>query len=369
MANLPINGIDNSHMRVGIITFHRANNYGATLQCYALQRVLIKLGYVAEVIDYRQPFIETLYKPVKWNVIREGFLKPRLLGGYLFKVLPMDFRKMLGFDHFRKRLIHQTKKFSKSDDMPQDFDVYLVGSDQMWNLDLYGGKMDSVYFGDFHHPETSSLATYAVSTDFKALAKIGRDAMKIVVKRFANLSFREQAICDEVKHMTGVSGRSDVDPTLLLGGSEWAALCKDEKKLEGKYLLTYFMHKIADKVDFNDRVNRLAARLDCKVVNVHDVANSPDEFLSAIRHARCVVTSSFHAVVFSVLFNKTFYAVNSHNGREIRYESLLHSLGLSEQYIEAAELDRADGGTIDYSFAMQRLEEMRRESIKYLSEL
>lgn len=359
-------------MRIGIITFHRANNYGAALQCYALQQTLTSLGHETQIIDYRQPVIELMYKPVRWDIICQGLRKPRLLGGYLFKVLPTDFKyalkKTSGYEKFRKRHFHATSPFSKAEDMPQDFDIYMIGSDQMWNINLYGGYMDNVYFGNFPRPKKSKLATYAISTDLKSLAKIECETLKMAVKRFTDLSFREKIICDAVERMTGIRGRTDMDPTLLINKDAWSAMCT-EKKPEGNYLLTYFLHQGTNSITFKNRINRLAERLDCRVVNIHDAANAPDEFLSAIRFARCVVTSSFHAVAFSALFNKTFYAINSHNGREIRYESLLHSLGLSRQYIEAEELDNVDGGAIDYSFPTKQLDRIRKESIQYLSSL
>lgn len=361
-------------MRIGIITFHRANNYGAALQCYALQQTLTTLGHETQIIDYRQPVIELMYKPVRRDIICQGLRKPRLLGGYLFKVLPTDFKyalkKTSGYEKFRKRHFHATSPFSKAEDMPQDFDIYMIGSDQMWNINLYGGYMDNVYFGNFPRPKKSKLATYAISADLKSLSKIGADALKMAVKKFAGLSFREQAICDTVACMTGFHGRIDLDPTLLINEEEWATMCT-KKKIAGNYLLTYFLHEGAnnDNDDFKNRINRLAERMDCRVINVHDIANDPNEFLSAIRFARCVVTSSFHAVVFSVLFNKTFYAINPHNGREIRYVSLLHSLGLSGRCIDAEELDNVDGSAIEHSLAMHRLDMLRKESIRYLSSL
>ena len=351
-------------MRVGIITFHRANNYGAALQCYALLQLLTKLGYNTEIIDYRQPVIESMYKPIRWNVICQGLTRPRLLGGYLLKVLPEATKKAVGYKHFRQKYFRTTYPFSKASDIPQDFDVYLVGSDQMWSIDMYCGSIDRVYFGNFPHPAKSRIVGYAISATLESLNKVGNNALRKTVERFAELSFREQAVCDFVEQMTGVRGRVDLDPTLLINREDWVSLCSYKQKVKGKYLLTYFMHDT-----FKSQINQLAKKMECRVVNIHDIACAPDEFLSAISDARCIVTSSFHAVVFSILFNKTFYAINTHNGRELRYESLLRSLGLMGQYIEADEVVNASGNAINYDLVMPRLEQLRQESVKYLSML
>ena len=360
-------------MRVGIITFHRANNYGAALQCYALLQLLTKLGYNTEIIDYRQPVIESMYKPIRWNVICQGLTRPRLLGGYLLKVLPATFKeatkKAVGYKHFRQKYFRTTYPFSKASDIPQDFDVYLVGSDQMWSIDLYCGSIDRVYFGDFPHPAKSRIVGYAISATLESLNKVGNNALRKTVDRFAELSFREQAVCDFVEQMTEVRGRVDLDPTLLINKEDWVSLCSYKQKVKGKYLLTYFMHEGAKDDTFKSQINQLAKKMECRVVNIHDIACAPDEFLSAIRYAQCIVTSSFHAVVFSILFNKTFYAINTHNGREIRYETLLRSLGLLDQYIESEQMVNLSREKINYSLAMSRLEQLRQESIKYLSTL
>lgn len=356
-------------MRVGIITFHRANNYGAALQCYALLQLLTKLGYNVEIIDYRQPTIELMYKPIRWDIICQGLVKPRLLGGYLCKVLPVAARKAVGYRHFRTKYFRTTTPFSKAENIPQNFDVYLIGSDQMWSVDLHCESIDRIYFGDFPHPATSHINGYAISATLESLDKVGSDALKETVKRFTKLSFRERAVCDFVERMTGVHGRVDLDPTLLISKEEWTSICSSKQRIKGKYLLTYFMHEGAKEVTFKSHINQLAKKMGCRVVNIHDIAYAPDEFLSAIRDAQCIVTSSFHAVAFSILFNKSFYAINTHNGRELRYESLLRSLGLMGQYIEADEVVNASGNAINYDLVMPRLEQLRQESVKYLSML
>lgn len=86
--------------KAGIITFHRANNYGAALQCYALQETLTSLGYDVVIIDYRQPYVELAYNPIRWDVVRMGLTRPRLLGGYLVKVLPERWRRAKKYNRF-----------------------------------------------------------------------------------------------------------------------------------------------------------------------------------------------------------------------------------------------------------------------------
>lgn len=98
--------------RIGIITYHRADNFGAMLQCYALQEILRIIGYDAMVIDYRQPFTELIYSPWRLDIVKRGLVAPRLLGGYLFKVLPTLYKRRKLYDRFRKKTssLYKTSK-------------------------------------------------------------------------------------------------------------------------------------------------------------------------------------------------------------------------------------------------------------------
>lgn len=211
-------------MKIGIITFHRANNFGAVLQCYALQETLRHMGYDAEVIDYREPFTELIYNPIRWDIMKKGLFHPRLLAGYLLKVLPERYKRAKEYNAFRKKYLNCSRKVKKGEDMPQDIDVFLIGSDQMWSLHPTGYKMEPVYFGEFKIPATSNIQAYAISSNIQSLHTIGKERLSKYARNFKRLSFREKAICDEVEKLTGRRGKVVLDPSLLLDFNDWDKL-------------------------------------------------------------------------------------------------------------------------------------------------
>ncbi|WP_288641291.1 polysaccharide pyruvyl transferase family protein [uncultured Coprobacter sp.] len=356
--------------RIGIITYHRANNFGAVLQCYALQETLSRLGYFSFVIDYRQPYTELIYNPVRLDIVKQGLLKPRLLGGYLFKVFPERFKRAKQYNKFRDKYLRCTQPVHDAQSIPQDVDVYLIGSDQMWGLHCSGYKVDPIYFGEFPHPEQSKVCGYAISSNLYSLSKIGRVDLSEYVRNFHTLSFREKTVRDEVKRLTNIEGRVDIDPSLLLSADDWNQLDLSSSFIKkGKYLLTYFLHEGSDNLHLKSIVEAYARRIDCKVIDMFDIAFSPLTFLSAIKNATCVLATSFHAIAFSIIFKKQFYALKTTDGKDIRYANLLNVLGIPQRLIDLDELLIIGDFPIDYQNVYERLSYLKTESIGYLEKL
>lgn len=354
--------------RIGIITYHRANNFGAVLQCYALQTALIQLGYEAFVIDYRQPFTELIYSPYRWDVVKKGLLAPRLLGGYLFKAFPTLYKRAYLYKQFRNKYLYCTNPISQASEMPQDLDIYLIGSDQMWSLHPTNGVIEPVFFGDFPIPKGSSIQGYAISSNITSLHAIGNEYLKQTVNRFGRLSFRETLIRDEVKQMTGVYGDVVLDPSLLLDYEDWNKLTS-ERPIKEPYLLTYFLSDDTDNVDFRNKVEAFGKRNGLRVVDMFEIAYSPIAFLSAIKYASLVFAASFHATAFSVLFRKNFYSFRSTDGRDIRYINLLNDLDLSNRVISVDDIDSLRLVDVDYSKSNLLLNDLRKHSFNFLETL
>ena len=136
-----------------------------------------------------------------------------------------------------------------------------------------------------------------------------------------------------------------------------------------KYLLTYFLHEGSDNLYFKTIVEAYARRIDCKVIDMFDIAFSPLTFLSAIKNATGILATSFHAVAFSILFKKQFYALKTTDGKDIRYINLLDVLGIPQRVIELDELLTINDSPIDYRNVDERLDRLRTESIEYLKKL
>lgn len=355
-------------MKVGILTYHRANNFGAVLQCYALQSCLEACAYQVEVIDYRQPFTELAYKAVRWDIMRDAINKPRLMAGYLVKVLPEKLKRANKYNKFRNAYLKTSKVVKCANDMPQDIDVFLIGSDQMWSLHCTGYTIDKIYFGEFPHHKNCKICGYAISSNIQSLEQIGSEALTYYTNNFKILSFREEIIRDTVEKMTQIHGRVDLDPSLLVDADVWQKLAAP-RIVKQKYCLTYFLHDIDNEKEFNKHINTFAQKRGCIVVDMFDIAFSPSAFLSAIMYADCVISTSFHATAFSVLFKKDFYSLTTNNGKDIRYINLLTALGIPERVVGVNELVMFHSEKINYRKVYANLNTLREQSKNYLKEL
>lgn len=352
-------------MKIGILTFHRAHNYGAVLQCYALQEILKGKGHDVQVIDYRQPWIEEFYRlfSMKMLMSKSGPADAfAYIKGNLKKFIKSPCRKRY-FSDFRSRYMDLTARCDA--EIPQDFDCYFIGSDQLWSLHCLGGKHDGIYLGDFRRPSGSRLVGYAISADSKSVDALGA-RLKDMVPFFDALSMREAEIARRVGEYSGMPCPSCLDPTLLTDAFLWQPLFNDRWK-NRKYVLMYEVRWNKDtKGLLRKKAEELAARIGdgCEVVDVSRMRYPVDDFVSLFRYARYVVTTSFHGIVFSILFRRPFYALPLWNGYDLRYRELLENLGVSSRLV-AAETELVPD-EIDFVPVAARLEEMRKGSLDYI---
>lgn len=352
--------------KIGILTFHRANNYGAVLQCYALQEALRSIGHSVEIIDYRQPFIENAYKPFYSKEIIKTLKKPRWLFGFLFKVLPAKIYKSLKYNQFRQKYLILKNATNENKNITVDYDVIVIGSDQVWGIHCTNG-IDEMFFGKFQH-KRSKVIGYGISGNIQSLKEIGNELLKHYCQNFNKISFREESFQSYIEENIGVKGELVLDPTLLLDKNEWKKLAigTTEKK---DYILTYILQEGKNFSILDDCLHHFAKKENCKLINIFDVAYSPAEFLSWIRDAKYIITTSFHATAFSIIFEKQFYALKTNNGHDARYINLLNKLNLSNKAIELEELQGIEVIPTDYNKIKDILTDLRTSSWKYLKNI
>lgn len=352
-------------MKIGILTLHRANNYGAVLQCYALQETLRSLGHDVRVIDYRQPDTEQSYQVFSWAKLKQSSGNARsFLKALLY--IPYSFVQQKGFNHFRKRYLKTTLPMWRADDMPQDMDVYVIGSDQLWSVQCMGGHLEPVFFGQFPHSEKSCVVGYAISSNIPSLQTIGVDRIKQYLASFRCISLREASICSWIKEQTGFSVRQDIDPTMLLDPKQWDAFV-GSKPVEDDYVLMYFLLPQQKKL-----AEEFARKQGLRLIEVGKVAFSPEKFLTYVKHATYVLGGSFHVAVFSIMFQKRFYIIKKNSEFDVRSEHLLRSLGLEERFIDVSELaslDVAEAQPIDFTDVESKLSILKEHSLNYLRSL
>ncbi len=383
-------------MDIGIITFHFPYNCGAVLQCYALQTVLERQGHNVSVIDYRPWYHQNRYTVKKnpFTVARANFLRDKetrplwkrtMSYGRWFAKTALD-RSLRReneasdrlFREFREQYLHTTKCYRTLKSLqknPPKTDCYIAGSDQLWNERLTGDSFDPAYFLDFG-PDTVRRMSYAVGVYMDAerpTEKQNADRLNRYLDRFEGISVREQRGKEMILAIRKEDEiRVDADPTLLADCADYRKLMKKPDGLQpGEYILTCTMGDESEQEVF-ETADRIGRERGLTVIHSmaypkrrredgNNVLMGPCEWLWAVDHAALVVTNSYHAGVFSVLFHKPLIAV-PHTVTGYRTEELLGKLGLSE-------LLRGDGKEPNpavWQESDNKIQEMKSESMAYL---
>lgn len=351
-------------MRIGIITYHRAHNYGAVLQCYALQELLRKRGHDVEIIDYRQPDIERLYRPSKMEQIYRNKFHPRALFALRKKFIQQR-KKNYIFDSFTDLFL---KKSQKCDAFSiPSYDVYIIGSDQMWSIDCVGNKIDPVYFGMFKRPKGSKLIGFSISSNLHTINVLGKNICNYIDK-FDNISFREFFIAKEIGNLCLKNFNVTLDPTLCVDEDVWNKMINYSWQYK-KYIVLYHVKfrfsPIVHKILLN-QVQRISKLNNWEIVDLSSGDFSVNDFVSIIKFAQCVVTTSFHATVFSLIFGRPFFSIKLHDGQDCRYVNLLESLCMEDTLVDL-DFNQEKPITYDSSCIKKRLNELCEPSLTFLN--
>lgn len=355
-------------MRIGILTFHRAINYGAVLQCYALQQTLKQLGHEVEVINYQQPRVErTDRMPFNEND------KLNLLKGFHLrswwnydKDKTVVLERRSHFDGFLAKYFILTEPCTL-ETIPQDFDVYVIGSDQVWNSHICDG-LDPVFWGDFKHSSNSKIISYAASTSYKDITKFPKAEIENLLSNFYAISSREQEVVDYFNNDLNVNSVAHVvlDPTLLTNKIVWDRMLNDKYK-DKKYVLYFAARSYQPNPSLiKQKATALANVMGCEVMTIDFNKDTPEDFVSKFRYASAVVTSSFHGVAFSLIFNRNLYAIKHGDEQDARYVNVLNSLGVS--YMLHSVDDLLNCKQDDYNVIQKTLNGFRKKSLDYIME-
>lgn len=361
-------------MKIGILTFHYAHNYGAVLQAYALSTFLIRKGYDAQIIDYRLPYIYNQYLPLDFSYFYHQYKKSNgtvmsfLKACNYYRTHRHRGKQWKRFAFFRKKILPHTKQvFTFYDIERLGIDVFVFGSDQIWNHRLTQ-HLEGLYFGK-GFADGKRKVSYAGSNGMDKVEEDIASQFKSLLKNFDAISVREQGLSSYL-NLEGIENECVLDPIFLLDKKEWTAV--SSKVLEQNYILTY---SFSEDPTFFDSVLAFARSCDLKVVSILFARRSdiddeiiqiidagPKEFLGYFRNASFVITNSFHGTAFSVLFEQQFFSVPPQNGRE-RIDSLLESLGLTNRIQSSGFVGDE---TIDYAKVREKLNKQREKSWQFL---
>ncbi len=345
-------------MRIRTITCHDVGNYGASLQAYSLMRHLQGLGHDVKVIDYLPDYkppchsLATFYNSGRAAVVyrHAPWLKPLMAFWQNRKELRFQKRRR-AFGGFKARCLRTTARaYRNNGELAEAMagvgsccgdlaaDLYIAGSDQIWNP-YYGNGFDPAYYCDFV-ADPSRCISYAASFGKATLSAAEREFIKPRLANFRALSVRESTGVGLARSM-GYDARQVVDPVFLTARDDWESLAVRPRK-EGYVLVYDFLHN-------DPRIERLACALarrrGLEIVAVNDKGRlayadrnvrsaGPAEFLGYIRNAGHVVATSFHAAAFSVIFERDFYIfpMKGH-GNSSRMTDFLRSVGLERRFV------------------------------------
>lgn len=366
-------------LRVATMTFHLAHNYGAMLQAYALEKAINKMGFSCEVLDYRFPYIN------QWSGIfdRKDFIQQRGLIrgtitflhacyiGYYSRQSTVHKR----FNQFMRHNLRRSHKvYFNSESLKQaSYDVFVLGSDQIWNPALTNGIAPE-YFGHYFDNKKSRLISYAASC--------GKDSYPIELKnkilpflqRFHNISVRESSFSQFLREECGLASQPVLDPVFLLDLNDWDMLLRQTKaRIASPYILLYAF-------DVDNEIYLLAKRIakerKLTLVSVGYTKNDnwadaiqytdcgPIEFLSLLRNADFVCTSSFHGEALSIIFERNFYCFGHPEYSQRNYD-LLAQFNLTNRMVSSSDavLQITD---CDYSAIRNLVLERKQQSLAFL---
>jgi hypothetical protein len=362
-------------MKIRTITCHHVYNHGAYLQAYALVTYLKGQGHDAKIIDYKPPYLSGHYS--LWTV-PEKYKRYGLSFLYLMAKLPgriSALKRKRVMDAFYKKFMevdspryHTLEELQKN---PPQADLYIAGSDQIWNTDFQNGR-DAAFYLDFGNERTRRIS-YAASFATEHIENGCEDFVRGELSHFQSISVREVSALRILREL-GYEGLQTVDPVFLLNREEWDRFATCEGMNE-RYVLVYDFG--ADN-SIRDIAQRIAQRRGWKIYSVSPwrmkyanrnfVNSDARAFVALVKNAQCVISNSFHGSAFALLYNKDFFVVNRADGLNTRMRDLLSHYGIDQRLISVTVDEDVLLSHIDYSAVNKILNEDIGNSKRWLQE-
>ncbi len=350
-------------MKVGILTFQWASNqnFGASLQSYACRKLLNEILKTENI------------KIIDFNPTNLSF-KGKILSFFTAK----NFRK------YNEKFLNLTEKIKNVEEFKKlnnEFDTFVVGSDQVWRP-IWFGKKSLHYFFDFVNDDKKKIA-YATSfgVNYWEGTPELTEKIKPLIKRVDHISVREESGIDICKNTFGIDNAVCVlDPTLMISREDYQPILddwQDKSHLKKKYIAHMLLddttelkkesQNIADylKADIN-YIKGKSFKIFGKDITFY---NKVSQWLTYLKDAELVITDSFHCTVFSLIFHKKFVVVANPERGIARLETLLGKVGLQDRFftdikdvMKSGILDKE----IDYNEVDKKLEVHRKYSMDFL---
>lgn len=345
---------------VGIVTLPGKYNYGNRLQNYATSEIYQSLGFNAVTISIpeRAGYVRCFKNAVKTVLGRKPMLPEDL----------MSDERLSAFNRFDSYI--NTVKFSSMRDIPVDeFDIFSTGSDQVWNP-KYIGRNSSFYFLSFADNNQKIALSPSIGLDY--LSRYQFHQLSEGVKGFSRLSVRERRGAELIELASGKKAACICDPTLVLSRDDWSKVADDRLLPETPYIFTYLLG--GESEESKTVLDQLGAGRKIGLVSLgyedirvkKGLPAGPAEFISLIKNASHVVTDSFHAAVFSSIFEIPLTIVRRSGGSSMfgRLETLSQMLGIEEKVYDSATFDFSKAR--DYEGVPEAIDHERNKFMNYL---
>lgn len=373
--------------KIGILTLHYSNNYGAILQCMSLQNTLKSMGHNVEIINYI---------PLSYN--EAGFTKNLGVKRNIFKNRWEDLNPVKIFNKMKIKKQNNWKIINKFNNFKQlylnlgvevnentiqsvinEYDAIIVGSDQVWAPSERNKKE---YFLDFGATFKGRKISYAADSTIKEIEETNRIYLKKCLSEFYSISVRNNHSSEFVKSLINKSAPIVVDPTILYDFKEF----KEKNQHSEKYILVYVLgkeipgshEKVLEKI--KKRYGNMPVYflvIPTMNFNLYNCADKilydlgPEEWIAMFRNAAFIYTDSFHGVLFSLKFHKPFLSYYTEKLRATRFIDLENSYKIGKYVVESVEdIDKKKSleQIPDFNNIDKILEEHKKVSIKFLHE-
>ena len=361
-------------MKIGIITFHAAHNFGSMLQAYALQTFLSSKGHKVEIINYRSCQQKNLYfKPL---FSKNAFKHPKFFIQSLThprQTIAM-IEKWNCFEHFLSKHLNLTKEYRNLQELKEakfNYDVIISGSDQIWNnnpADFSEAYMIPFVDNCIKIAYAPSLGPAPQTTNLQPYTEY--------LQKYKKISVRESISIPYVQKYTTNKVCNCIDPSLLIDMKEYMPLINEQPINQGEYIFYYAPAKPHGSNETFELAIKLSKMTGLPLVTAKEeddsnhnatkyISSGPCEFLNLIKNATFVCGHSFHMVAFSLIFHKEFYTINATN--DSRTKDLLAKLEVDNRDVDSSNINSFERRELNYSVIAKKLDAVRKSSIDFLN--
>lgn len=355
-------------MRIGILTYHRPYNFGATLQSIATRYFLTTNGHEVVYIDYFPSYHRDMYRLFNYKM---------LLTFNILRSIRYTYNSLKSYKIRRKRIRHYIpfielyiEPYCQSYESTIVYDMVIYGSDQIWRKQPGIGSFNPIYFGE-GNIRTKKKVSYAASMGDMTLDEKDKLYLEQKLCKFDKIGVRESKLGSILCNL-GINATCNLDPTFLLTSTQWDNILRTKRLIDSDYVLYY---KVSPGFD-DSIIQNYCNKHNLKLIKVYSLGNykesdydpDPSEFVSLLKYAKFVFTTSFHGLAFSLIYKKQFLA--SCSTKSERLINLLSSLDLEERFADGkCNFEKLINHEIDYNVVNSKLSALIEDSKHFLLDI